>query len=246
MQKPFKAKEPLFVSGFKMPELSRQEQRKMKREQMPSSKTKASMDWQIIVPVIVAGFGIAEIVFLSSIEPLNYAFALIVFVFAGIMFKQYFSRAELPQQPAPKQAFEQEEEQAVSGVLGKMDLLKGIEQSSSKDEKESFNLDDFLKSFPEKAPEQKSKKFSELMEESKETEMEDKLVEIAKQKQQQKKQAVKKEEPKEVLPMEEEQEEPEEKDESAVSFQQMKESTLKELKELAKKKKKEEEEEEEQ
>ena len=233
-------------------EINRQEQRRLEREQRereklmnPSSskpKTNFSFDWRILIPVIVLILAGVEVFVFSNLQPLNYVFAIIIFIASAYMFVQYFNKDKLQAEVfVPKKAYnaamDENEKQAVSGVVGKMDLFKGIEQSSSASSsgKDSFNLDDFLKSFPEDSSKPK-KRFAEVMEDSSpqpEKRVEDKLMQLAKQKEQEKKSS---QEPVRSFQKTETQT----TDTKTVSFKDLKENTLKELKDLAKKKKQEE------
>lgn len=248
--------------GKNMPEeINRQEQRRLEREQREKEKmmnkaslqqaseqpqakkpkTNFSLDWRIIIPIIVLILAGVEIFVFSNLQPLNFVFAIIIFIASAYMFVQYFNKDKLQEEVfMPKKAYnaamDEEEKQAVSGVVGKMDLFKGIEQSStaSSSGKDSFNLDDFLKSFPEDSSKPK-KRFAEVMEESSpqpEKRVEDKLMQLAKQKEQEKKSS---QEPVRSFQKTETQTET-----KTVSFKDLKENTLKELKDLAKKKKQEE------
>ncbi|MDO8537511.1 MAG: hypothetical protein Q7S21_01370 [archaeon] len=239
-------------------EMDRVEQRRLEREQRQQQrgqnpfseskpKTNFSFDWRILIPVIVLVLAGIEVIVFSSIQPWNYLFAIIIFIASAYMFVQYFNKDKLQAEVfVPKKAYnavmDEGEKQAVSGVVGKMDLFKGIEKSSTSSAgKDSFNLDDFLKSFPEESSSKPKKRFAEVIEDSSpqpERRVEDKLMQLAKQKEQEKK--FSQQEPVRSFQKTETTETSTES--KTVSFKDLKENTLKELKDLAKKKKKTEEE----
>jgi len=120
--------------------------------------SKAFLFTGVSLTVLVIILGIAEIVFLSKIEPYNYVFAAIVFIIAIVMAVKVFS-ARAPKEASVQQ---QKEPETIEFRPQELSAEEFIESSKATGEEEGkMSLDEFILSSPKEFKEKKAEESTE-------------------------------------------------------------------------------------